>query len=148
MPCSHAPCSGITPRGMGNGRRREFGARNGHALAVVMIRERVAKSLREAGYGDQGGLGLVAARPSAGRVVRALALLPRVLDRQEEGLAVRGEGRSGELRLDGPTGELEHVSTGDPAVYPARHHERPVVLEGLVDAGVQLIDRKSTRLNS
>src|SRR5918997_4409796 len=139
MSCSRAACSGITPRGRGSGRRREFGARNGHALAVDVRQESAAKSLREAGYGDEGGLGLVAAGPSAGRVIRALALLPWVLDRQEEGLAIRGEGRSGELRLDGPTGELEHVSTGDPAVYPTRHHERPVVLEGLVDAGVQLI---------
>src|SRR4028119_2522355 len=69
------------------------------------------------GAGGVGGLGVRGVRPGAGRALRALALLPRVLDRQEEGLAVGSEGRSGELRLHGPTGELEHVSTGDPAVY-------------------------------
>jgi hypothetical protein len=106
---------------------------------VLRQEESAAKGLREARYGDEGGLGLVATRPGAGRVIRILALLTWVLDRQEEGLAVRGEGGSGQLGLHGPAGELEDVSAGNSAVYTGRHHEGAVVLEGGVDAGVQLI---------
>src|SRR4028119_1008061 len=104
MSCSRAACSGINANRGGSGRRRGFGARNGHALAVVVMRESAVKSLREAGYGDDRGLGLVAVGPSAGRVIRALALLPWVLDRQEEGLTVGGEGRPGHPPPHGPTG--------------------------------------------
>ena len=50
-------------RGRGSGRRREFGARNGHALAVVIMRESAAKSLREAGYGDDEPKSSVVAGP-------------------------------------------------------------------------------------
>jgi hypothetical protein len=43
------------------------------------------------------------------------------------------------LRLHGTAGELEHVPPRDPAVDAGWRNERPVGLEGLVDAGVQLI---------
>ena len=81
------------------------------------------------GYGDEGGLGLVAPRPRACRVIRALALLTRVLDRQKH-LAVGGEGEAGQLGPHRGAGELEDVPACDPAVDTGRHHERAGVLEG------------------
>src|ERR687893_544520 len=106
------------------------------ASAAVLRQESAAYDLCEPGYGDEGGLGLVAAGPRAGRVIRALGFFTGVLDRHEEGLAVRGEGGAGQLGLDGPAGELEDVASGDPLVYTGRHHERTVVLEAGVDARV------------
>ncbi len=65
--------------------------------------------LGKAGYGDKGGLGLVAAGPPAGRLFRILGLLARVLDCQEESPTVWCEGRPSQFGLDGRAGELEDV---------------------------------------
>jgi hypothetical protein len=80
----------------------QFNAHNGRVFALV-LRQDIPRGglLRETGYADEGGLGLVATGPCAGRVILSLALLTRVLDSQEQRPAVRGEGRSGQLGLHG-----------------------------------------------